>query len=178
MSYHSTKFGGHSHSGSGFIMILVWHVIYQDHAIKGSSNSMGEPFMVSHLPAKFGCNRHCDHGDKIFLVVEGQVFTSPCFSPPLLFISKANGMPCSCTQNFRTYAQWLAGVINEGYPIMVRYVYKINWRKLLKKLLIVCPENWMRRKRKKKTNGNCKAFCVWCKPKKSKLEWQLQNLLC
>ena len=139
-------------------MILVWHVIYQDHAIKGSSNSMGEPFMVSHLPAKFGCNRHCDHGDKIFLVVEGQVFTSPCFSPPLLFISKANGMPCSCTQNFRTYAQWLAGVINEGYPIMVRYVYKINWRKLLKKLLIVCPENWMRRKKKKN-------------------EWQLQSFL-
>ena len=61
--------------------------------------------MVSHLPAKFGCHRHSDHGDKIFLVVEGQVFTSPCFSPPLLFISKANGMPCSCTQNFRTYAQ-------------------------------------------------------------------------
>ena len=61
--------------------------------------------MVSHLPAKFGSHRHSDHGDKIFLVVEGQVFTSPSFSPPLLFISKANGMPCSYTQNFRTYAQ-------------------------------------------------------------------------
>ena len=122
--------------------------------------------MVSHLPAKFGCHSHCDHGDKIFLVVEGQVFTSPRFTPPLLFISKANGMPCSCTQNFRTYAQWLAGVINEGYPIMVRYIYKIKWRKLLKKLLIVCPENWMRRKKKKKRMATAKLFAFDANQKK------------
>ena len=32
---HPTKFGGHSHCGSEDIMILVYHVILQEHVIKG-----------------------------------------------------------------------------------------------------------------------------------------------
>ena len=36
MSYHPAKFGGHSHSVSGILMILVYQVISQDHVIKGS----------------------------------------------------------------------------------------------------------------------------------------------
>ena len=40
-SYQATKFGGHSHPGSGVIMILFCHVIPQDYAIKRSSEFMG-----------------------------------------------------------------------------------------------------------------------------------------
>ena len=35
VSYHLAKFGGHRHSSSGDIIILVCHVISQDHVIKG-----------------------------------------------------------------------------------------------------------------------------------------------
>ena len=41
VSYHPVKFGGLSHSGSGFIMNLVCHVILQDHMIKESCDFMG-----------------------------------------------------------------------------------------------------------------------------------------
>ena len=41
MSYHPAKFDGHSHFGSGVIMILVCHLISQDHMIKGSEDFMG-----------------------------------------------------------------------------------------------------------------------------------------
>ena len=41
VSYHSAKFGGHMHCGSGNIMVLVGHVILQDHVIKGSSDFIG-----------------------------------------------------------------------------------------------------------------------------------------
>ena len=53
--------------------------------------------MVSH--------RHCGSGDTMFLVVEGQDSTCPRFNLPLLFISKAHGMPCSHTRNFRTWTR-------------------------------------------------------------------------
>ena len=33
VSYHSAKSGGHGHSGSGIIIILVCRVISQDHVI-------------------------------------------------------------------------------------------------------------------------------------------------
>ena len=48
--------------------------------------------MVSHHPTKFGDDRHCDSGDVMFLVTEGQNFTWPYLNPQLLFISKAHGM--------------------------------------------------------------------------------------
>ena len=59
--------------------------------------------MVSHHPAKSGC--HGNSGDMMFLVVQVQDSKCPRFNPPLLFIFKAHGMPCSLTQNFRTYIQ-------------------------------------------------------------------------
>ena len=39
-SYQATRFGGHSHPGSGVIMILFCHVMAQDYAIKRSSEFM------------------------------------------------------------------------------------------------------------------------------------------
>ena len=39
-SYHSAKFGGHQHCGSGDIVVLVCHVILQDHMINGSCDFM------------------------------------------------------------------------------------------------------------------------------------------
>ena len=36
LGYHPVKFGGHRHSDNGDIMVLVCHVISQDHVIKGS----------------------------------------------------------------------------------------------------------------------------------------------
>ena len=41
VSYHPAKFGSHSHSGSEIIMILVCHVILQNHMIKGSCSFIG-----------------------------------------------------------------------------------------------------------------------------------------
>ena len=58
--------------------------------------------MVSHHPATFGGHRHCGSEDMMFAVVEEQDSTCPRLDPPLLFISKAHGMPCSHIQNFRT----------------------------------------------------------------------------
>ena len=57
--------------------------------------------MVSHHLAKFGGHRHCGSGDMMFLVVEEQGSTCPCFNIPLLIISKGHGMPCPHTKNFR-----------------------------------------------------------------------------
>ena len=36
VSYHAAKFGGHRHSGSGDIMVLVCPMISHDHVIRGS----------------------------------------------------------------------------------------------------------------------------------------------
>ena len=35
--------------------------------------------MVSHQPARFGGHRRCGSGDMMFVVVEGQDSTCPCF---------------------------------------------------------------------------------------------------
>ena len=56
--------------------------------------------MVSHHLLRFGGHRHCV-GEYTFVVVEGQDFTCPRLDPPLLFISKTHGMPCSHIRNFR-----------------------------------------------------------------------------
>ena len=50
----------------------------------------------------FGGDRSCGSVDKMLLVVEGQDSTCPRFNPPLLIISKAHGMSCSHSRNFRT----------------------------------------------------------------------------
>ena len=49
-SHQVAKFGGHKHSSSGDIMILVYHVILQDHMIKGLSDFMGK---LRYYPVKF-----------------------------------------------------------------------------------------------------------------------------
>ena len=41
VSYHPAKFGSQDHSGSEIIMILVCHVILQDHTLKGSCSFIG-----------------------------------------------------------------------------------------------------------------------------------------
>ena len=46
-------------------MVLVCHVISQDHVIDGWN-----PLLVSHYLAIFGGHSHCSNGDKMFLVVE------------------------------------------------------------------------------------------------------------
>ena len=54
-------------------MILVFHLISQDHTIKGPCDFMvGGSLMVSHQPTKFLGNTHCDNGDMMFLVAEAQ----------------------------------------------------------------------------------------------------------
>ena len=71
MRYHTARFGCHSYSGSGVIMILVCLVILQDHVIKESYCFMGgTTLIVSHHPAKFGSYRPCGSGDIMFSVAE------------------------------------------------------------------------------------------------------------
>ena len=41
VSYHPANFGGHRQCGSRDIMVLVCHVISQDHLINGSSDFVG-----------------------------------------------------------------------------------------------------------------------------------------
>ena len=41
VNYHPAKFGGHGHFGSGVKMILVHHVILQDHVLKVLCDLMG-----------------------------------------------------------------------------------------------------------------------------------------
>ena len=48
--------------------------------------------MVSNHPAKFGGHRHCGSGDIIFLIAEEEDSRCSRFNPPLLFISKGNGL--------------------------------------------------------------------------------------
>ena len=55
ISYHPTKFGGHKDCGGEDIMILVCHVILENHVIKMSCE-----FEVGYHPDKFGSHRHSD----------------------------------------------------------------------------------------------------------------------
>ena len=50
-------------------------------------------------PPKLGRHRYGGRGD-MFLVVDGQNFTCHRLNPSLLFITKAQSMTCSHTQNF------------------------------------------------------------------------------
>ena len=165
VSYHPTKFGVHRHCGSGG-MFLLFHVILQDHVAKfgghrhcGSGNIMvlvlsrdffrprhqrvmwfygWEYLMVSHHPAKFVDHRNCGRRD-VFLVVQAKDSTCPCLNPPLLFISKAHDIPCS-----------LAGVSNEGYPILITHASLTTDGNYIKKFLPVRPETVTRRERRRK----------------------------
>lgn len=67
---HPVKFNGHRHSVSVYITVLAWHVILQNHLIKGSIDFMGEPLTVSQHPSKFGGLWYCGTVDIMFLAVE------------------------------------------------------------------------------------------------------------
>ena len=58
VSYHPIKFGGHSHSGSG-VMILISHVILQGSMIKGTCDFMDRSHSWQ-VTTKFGmaCHAH------------------------------------------------------------------------------------------------------------------------
>ena len=48
--------------------------------------------MIGYHPDKFGGNRHCGSEDIMLLVGEGEDPRCSCFNPPLLFISKVQGL--------------------------------------------------------------------------------------
>ena len=48
--------------------------------------------MVGHHAAKFGDHRRCGSGDIMSLVAEEEDSRCSRFNPPLLFISKGNGL--------------------------------------------------------------------------------------
>ena len=64
ISCYSVKFGGHKHSGSGKIMLLVCPVILKDHVI---TLWVGSPHVNNHL-SKFGGHRHCGSRHNVFSV--------------------------------------------------------------------------------------------------------------
>ena len=52
-------------------MYLICHVTSQDYAINWSYDFMGwESSTVCHRPVEFGGYRHCDRGDKMFLMYQ------------------------------------------------------------------------------------------------------------
>ena len=52
-------------------MYLICHVTSQDYAINWSYDFMGwESSTVCHRPFEFGGYRHCDRGDKMFLMYQ------------------------------------------------------------------------------------------------------------
>ena len=61
-----------------------------------------ESLMVNHHPAKFGGHRHCTSRD-MFLVAEEENSRCSCFNPPLLLISKKNGLK---TDGISYYYLW------------------------------------------------------------------------
>ena len=71
------------------MMVLVCHVILQDHMIKESLDFMGGSLsrQVTNLTS-FGSHRHRGSGYIMLVVIEGQDFTCSCLGPPLLFTSK------------------------------------------------------------------------------------------
>ena len=53
------KSGGNRHRDSGNVIVLVCHVILQDHLTKRLSNISRSPSKVSHHLAKFEGHGHC-----------------------------------------------------------------------------------------------------------------------
>ena len=64
MNCYTKKFRDHRHCVSGDIMVLVSHVILQNHAIKTSCEFFGQhPIKLCHYTVKFGGHRHSGSGD-------------------------------------------------------------------------------------------------------------------
>ena len=68
VSYHHAKFVNHKHSGSRDTILLVCHMISQDHVIKGSLIIYVGASHRSPHTAKFGAHRHCGIADIKVLV--------------------------------------------------------------------------------------------------------------
>ena len=62
-NYHHIKFRDHRHSGSGDMVVLVCHVILQNHVIKGRSPHRQESIKVGYHPTKFDGHRDSNSGD-------------------------------------------------------------------------------------------------------------------
>ena len=110
-----------------------------------------EPFMVSYHFAKFDGHRHCDSGDMMFLVVEREDSTCVRLHPPLLFISKANGMPC-WPKKFHEIGTIICRCVqgqtsDQGDKCLQEQLTEINSKNF------VSPSKKSTRK-----NANCKAF--------------------
>ena len=107
VSYHPAKPGGHNHSDSRDMMVLLYSMILQKHMIEASFDFISrniwvygwEPPMGRHHPGMFGGQRPCGSGD---MMVERQDSTCYHLNPSLLFIFKAHSMRGSHKQNFRT----------------------------------------------------------------------------
>ena len=120
-------------------MVLVCHVISQNHVIERLCSFMG--WCLS-CQVTILWLRHCGSGDMMFLVVKGQDSTGPCFSPPLVFISKGHGLKaCGITYQQHRSKQQLQKNL---------------------KITFVGPSKRgdNKEKEKKNQNDNCKAFCV------------------
>ena len=95
VKHHPTKFKYHRHCSSRNIMVFVCHVISDDEIVMWIYRY--DSIKANYNPAKCGGQRHCGSLNITFLVVRGQDFTCPCLYLPLLFIPKAQVMPCPHT---------------------------------------------------------------------------------
>ena len=79
VDYVPAKFGDHRHSDSGDIMVLICHIISQDHLIKGSWDFTGwSPSRLSYQSAKLGDHKNCDSRYIFYsLSLDLEVMTSP-----------------------------------------------------------------------------------------------------
>ena len=111
-----------------------------------------ESFMVSHhsfmVSHKFGGHRHCGNGDTMLLVVKGQDSTGPCFSLPVLLISKGHGLKARGKQ-----------LCDNWKPsFLLRLLF--NWRTFSRRV----PARWLRQSAKNQVliNQNSKNRWTIC----------------
>ena len=91
ISYHSVKFGGHRHSGSGDIMVFNYHVTLQDHMIKELFE-----FMIWR-PSKYD-HRHRGSGGIMVLVCQG-ISQDDLIKRPCDFLGKRPSKQVTILQN-------------------------------------------------------------------------------
>ena len=69
IGYHPAKFGGHKHCGSEDVVVLVCHVISQDHVIKSEMwHFRQQPIKVGYNLTKFSDQRHCGSEDILIFI--------------------------------------------------------------------------------------------------------------
>ena len=107
-----------------------------------------ETLMVSHHPGKFVGHGHCGSGD-MFLVNEQEDSRCSRFSSPLLFISIGHGLKAHII--LWQWLQFWSHVLTQQLQKHLKITFSTPSQKAVEK--------------KKKENGNCKAFCVTSKRK-------------